>query len=356
MAFGLPNVGESSQAEAMHKGYCVLGGVMTDDLITREAALPVLGEFTNTSWKAPAGMTYEEWEEAGRTLQTIQGAVNWWIGDWLNEGETRYGEKYAQAIEKTGKSYETLKQCKWVSKQYELVNRLTNLGWTHHLIVAALEPDERADILQWAVENDASVTDLKIEKRRRKHQQLAEGTPELPQDKYRVIYADPPWLYGDSGATLSPNYGGTRWHYPSMSNEELAAKPIKELAAEDAVLFLWVTSPKLDEVWPIIEAWGFEYKTSFVWDKVRHNYGYYNSVRHEFLLICGRGKSTPDVQKLHDSVISIERTEHSTKPERFREIIDEIYPYGKRIELFARQPVVGWDTWGNEVSHEPDDD
>jgi len=134
-----------------------------------------------------------------------------------------------------------------------------------------------------------------------------------------------------------------------MTNEELASMPVMDIVEDNAVLFLWVTSPKLDEVWPIISAWGFKYKTSFVWDKVKHNYGYYNSVRHEFLLVCGRGSSTPDIKKLYDSVQSIERTKHSAKPERFREIIDHIYPLGKRVELFARDEAEGWDAWGNQA-------
>ena len=112
---------------------------------------------------------------------------------------------------------------------------------------------------------------------------------------------------------------------------------------------MWTTSPKLEQAFQVIKAWGFNYKTSFVWDKIKHNFGYYNSVRHEFLLIAGQGKSTPDVKELHDSVISIERTEHSEKPEYFRELIDKLYPTGNRIELFARKKTKGWETWGAEA-------
>lgn len=179
------------------------------------------------------------------------------------------------------------------------------------------------------------------------YQDKGEDVP-LPERKYRVIYADPPWKYAETGATTSPSYGGTRWHYPSMSIDELCALPVCTLAEDDAVLFLWVTSPMLKDAFSIIRAWGFEYKTSFVWDKVRHNFGYYNSVRHELLLVAGRGRSTPDTKTLYDSVLSIERTEHSAKPEEFRHIIDDLYPAGRRIELFARCEAEGWERWGNE--------
>ena len=79
--------------------------------------------------------------------------------------------------------------------------------------------------------------------------------------------------------------------------------------------------------------------------------GHYNSVRHEFLLIGGKGKSTPDVKKLFDSVISIERSEkHSEKPVEFIDLIDSLYNFGDRIELFARQAKKNnWFYWGNEI-------
>ena len=121
------------------------------------------------------------------------------------------------------------------------------------------------------------------------------------------------------------------------------------MSDDDAVLFLWVTSPLLEECFPVIKAWGFKYKTSFVWDKVGHNYGHYNSVRHELLLVCTRGSCTPDAKELFDSVQSIEKSRnHSEKPERFREIIDTLYASGQKIELFSRQTVPGWKAWGNE--------
>lgn len=175
-------------------------------------------------------------------------------------------------------------------------------------------------------------------------------TPGLPDGQYGVIYADPPWLYEEHGVSEDRSYGGADKQYPSLTAEELAELPVAEIAAADCALFLWTTSPKLNEVWPIIEAWGFEYKTSFVWNKVKHNFGYYNSVRHELLLVCGRGESTPEVNKLFNSVQTIERSpKHSEKPCEFRQIIETLYPSARKIELFARGEYPGWDQWGDEV-------
>lgn len=176
--------------------------------------------------------------------------------------------------------------------------------------------------------------------------------PPLPSNKYRVVYADPPWAYGNSGVIGdSDNYGRAERHYPTMSIEELCAlgEDIQGMLEDNAVLFLWVTSPLLEECFGVIRAWGFKYKTSFVWDKVAHNFGHYNSVRHEFLLICTRGSCLPDNGTLLDSVVSIEKSrKHSEKPEEFRELIDSLYLHGNRIELFSRKEVEGWDAWGNE--------
>ena len=161
--------------------------------------------------------------------------------------------------------------------------------------------------------------------------------------KYRVIYADPPWSYNDKQNIEV--LGGAEKHYLTMPLDEICKLPIP--AEDNAVLFIWVTSPMLEDSFKVINAWGFKYKTSFVWDKVAHNMGHYNSVRHEFLLICTRGSCTPDVAKLFDSVVSIERTEHSRKPKEFRDMIDTLYPIGNRLEMFAREAPDGWDVWGN---------
>jgi len=203
--------------------------------------------------------------------------------------------------------------------------------------VAKHAPDLADKVLAGTVKLNAAYREMK-------RRSIAEA-PSLPSRKYRVIYADPPWSYGN---TMPPGTTQPDDYYPLMRTSDICALPIRDLAEQDSVLFLWTTSPHLPEAFDVISAWGFEYKTSFVWDKVKHNMGHYNSVRHELLLVCTRGSCTPDVPKLFDSVQTIERTEHSVKPEEFRTIIDTIYPYGKRIELFARKKIEGWETWGNE--------
>lgn len=170
--------------------------------------------------------------------------------------------------------------------------------------------------------------------------------------KFRIIYADPPWSYNDKCDKGGVQSGGVELrHYNTMSIKEMCDIPIKNISEDNSVLFLWVTSPLLEDSFSIINAWGFKYKASFVWDKVGHNMGHYNSVRHEMLLIATRGSCTPDNKTLYDSVQSIEKTDkHSQKPVEFLNIIDDLYIYGDRIELFARERQKdGWFLWGNEI-------
>ena len=134
-----------------------------------------------------------------------------------------------------------------------------------------------------------------------------------------------------------------------MELKEILELSVARLAAARSHLYLWVPNALLQEGLRVMDAWGFTYKASFVWDKVKHNMGHYNSVRHEFLLICVRGSCQPDQRKLFDSVVSEERTAHSVKPVRFYEIIETLYPYGRRVELFARASRPGWDAWGLEI-------
>jgi N6-adenosine-specific RNA methylase IME4/ParB-like chromosome segregation protein Spo0J len=187
-------------------------------------------------------------------------------------------------------------------------------------------------------------------KREIRQKNVEKNVAALPGDKYRIIYADPPWKYSDSRTEVE-QYGPAERHYPGMPISDICALPVGDIAAENAVLFLWTTSPMLEDALKVVKAWGFTYKSSFVWDKIRHNYGHYNSVRHEFLLIATRGSCVPDEVTLFDSVQSIERSSrHSEKPQEFREIIETLYKYGKRIELFSRGIHDGWDVWGSEAN------
>lgn len=223
--------------------------------------------------------------------------------------------------------------------------------------IADLPPERFEDFItktRAAGEELTTARALRFERELARERLIAEmrEAPPLPDGRYRVFYADPPWAYDDEGVIDgNESFGRAERYYPAMSIAQLCemGEAVRGMAEDDAVLFMWVPSPFLESCFHVIRAWGFRYKASYIWDKVRRNYGHYNSVRHEFLLIGVRGNCTPDTRTLPDSVVSVERGRHSEKPERFREIIDSQYTWGARIELFARRPAAGWVTWGNEL-------
>ena len=228
------------------------------------------------------------------------------------------------------------------------VSRFQTLAANKEIVEQIKQEARKTDDLPTRTSVLQAVKIREMEQRREEIRNTFEKQDLKPgEKKYRIIYADPPWKYGNN---MPEYFGDAQDHYLLMDTSDIAAMPVKEISETNAVLFMWSTSPHLPEALEVIKAWGFTYKTSFVWDKVKHNMGHYNSVRHEFLLVCTKGACTPDVKKLFDSVVSIERTEHSKKPEYFREIIETIYTSGNKIELFARSAPKGWDVFGNQIA------
>lgn len=166
---------------------------------------------------------------------------------------------------------------------------------------------------------------------------LAAGT------KFGCILADPPWQYGNQATRAS-----TDNHYPTMTIEDIAALPIGELAAERSHLWLWTTNGFLFECPKLFDAWGFEFKSSYVWCKTQMGIGNYLRNAHEFLLLAVRGGLTGAVKDVR-SWGEFPRGAHSAKPEQVRhDVIERLSP-GPRLELFGRRTVPGWTVFGNQV-------
>ncbi len=170
----------------------------------------------------------------------------------------------------------------------------------------------------------------------------------LPDSKFPIIYADPPWRY--ENPPIGASNRSIENHYPTMTLEEICAVPIEDIAAENAVLLMWSTVPKLAECLEVIDAWGFTYRTGMVWVKDRIGMGYHARNRHELLLIAKRGQlAPPEPSNRPDSVVEAPRQAHSAKPPIFYELIERMYPNAPKIELFCRSPRKGWAAWGNEA-------
>jgi len=177
-----------------------------------------------------------------------------------------------------------------------------------------------------------------------------EKAKSLPEGKYHIIYVDPPWQYRDKRQTGDHRDStGAEDHYPTMSLDEMKALNVKDMAAKDCVLFCWATFPLLPDALEIVKAWGFTYKTAFVWDKGSGSFGHYHNAAAELLLIGTRGSGTPQIDKRENQVQAFKREGHSRKPDEWRKLIDKLYPVGPRVELFRRgEKLDGWEVWGNE--------
>ena len=312
--------------------------------------------------------TQAEWENYGEILRRIDEAKQWAIGDWLVDGKRHYADGlYKQAAGITGLTEDTLRSHSSIASRFELCLRKHKLTYYHHKEVASVKEihediqgklflsdvaDQKkiAEFLKDAEKHGWSVVDLRAQVRAHKEWQRAHIAAANEPEKFPVIYVDPPWQY-TSGDQHSDEEQETVLgdHYPSMPLDDICALPQAKLAATNCVLFMWCTSPTLEEALQVVKAWGFKYKASMIWDKVAHNVGHYVSIRHEILLIATKGQ-TPKVPKLVDSVYVEERGDHSRKPEYFRKLIRELYPDGKRLELFCRgEAAEGWEAWGNEV-------
>ena len=145
--------------------------------------------------------------------------------------------------------------------------------------------------------------------------------------------------------------GSAARYYPTVKIEDLKTLPVQNIADDDCLLFMWVTSPMLDKALELGAAWGFQYTTvAFVWDKKRVNPGYYTMSQTEMVLLFKKGKiPQPRGARNIRQLIREKRTEHSRKPYETHLRINMMFPDQDKIELFARRKVPGWHLWGNEV-------
>lgn len=195
-------------------------------------------------------------------------------------------------------------------------------------------------------------TDKKA-RREAREKELTARILALPDKRYGVIYADPPWRFEpmsrDTGLDRSADN-----HYPCAGTEEIRGLAVDELAADDAALFLWATVPMLPDALLVMTAWGFAYRSHVIWKKVypgnQKGTGYWFRNEHELLLVGARGKvPAPAPGTQWGSVINAPVGRHSEKPGQFRQLIETYYPSLPRIELFGRAAAEGWDVWGYEA-------
>jgi len=316
---------------------------MNDIRMAAKVDISVLGfcKLHKTSLEISPDINRAQYRKIGESLHLIQGSIQFWIGDWLRFGERKWGEMYKEAEEITGFSKQTLRNNKWVSDKVEMSVRTDKLPYQHHEIVAALPQREQKKWLGKAIEDNLSARDLRQEIRTAN----VKPAPPLPSGLYDVIYADPPWRYDFNSTDESRAIEN---QYPTMETHEIGS--LKIPSAENAVLFLWATAPKMPEALLVLMRWGFKYRTHMVWDKEIIGMGYWFRGQHELLMIGVKGQLSPPQESVRiSSVFRERRGKHSAKPLSFYRLIETYFPHGKYLELFCRTPQPNWKAWGNEI-------
>ena len=183
----------------------------------------------------------------------------------------------------------------------------------------------------------------------------------LRRGHYRAIVADPPWSFltrSDKGKDRSPEQ-----HYDCMTLDEIKTMPVKEIAAKDCVLVMWIIDTHLQMALDVIDAWGFTFKTkAFTWVKTNKTpgealdpssyftgMGFWTRANPEDALLATTGSpKRNDGGKGVRRLIVAPRREHSRKPDEVLERVETLVP-GPYCELFSRTTRPGWDAMGNEV-------
>lgn len=300
-------------------------------------------KFGKNGLQAVGEPSFDNWQECGEFIKKAEGAVQFWLGDWIKYGEGHYGEMYTQALEDTGYEYKTLVNDKYVASKIESSRRRDNLSFSHHAEVADLPPADQDKMLDIAEKDNLKRGEFRKVVREYKHKLLPQ--PVLPDGEFNVIYADPPWKYdfSETGSREIEN------KYPTMEVEEICAMSVP--SSDHAVLFMWATAPKLREALKVMESWGFEYKTHAVWDKEIIGMGYWFRGQHELLLVGVKNSyPSPDESTRESSVYKERRTQHSKKPTNYYDLIERYCPNGKYLELFARvKHSDKWTVYGNQL-------
>lgn len=221
--------------------------------------------------------------------------------------------------------------------------------------LAAEAPEAAKSLVKRAAQGEkvSARTALRKLKRESNERSLSEKIVALPDKKYGVILADPEWRFEPWSRETGLDRAADN-HYSTSGTQVIASRDVPSIAAKDCVLFLWATVPMLPQALAVMGAWGFDYRSNFVWVKDRIGTGYWNRNAHELLLIGVRGNvPAPAPGTQWNSAIDAPVGRHSEKPETFLDLIEVYFPTLPKIELNRRGPPrPGWDAWGNEAQEE----
>jgi N6-adenosine-specific RNA methylase IME4 len=308
----------------------------------------------NTQWDELRNRTVDGFVRLGNDLIAAKKAVeHGGFGAWC-EKNLRFSWDTANGL---------MQIARWIAHSDPDRNLLPP-DWTTLRQLARLDGESFTQLVQnGTIKQNATRREIehqiKLKKRVSRHAEIAEEAKfkaklEVKEGQFALIYADPPWTFetlSERGIDRSPDN-----HYPTLSDEAIAGMlidgyTVPQIAADDSALFLWCTSSNLKRALAVMKAWGFAYKTHFMWDKEQTGTGYWCRNQHEVLLLGTRGQPPLPIEKF-SSVYREKKTKHSVKPAGIRKLIEAMFPMfdeHSRIEMFARGAVSSWTVWGLEA-------
>lgn len=254
----------------------------------------------------PGDLTYEAWEELGGVLVKMEKGILWAIGDWMNYGERRYGDRAAQAAP-TGYALSTLRAAAWVAGRFPKSQRDPEIPWSHYREVSSLPPAQATELLAVVKDEHLSQKDLRTRVRGTQsrnavalEKKRADVATEQP-DRFPVIHADPPW--------------------DEASLDDLCDMDLPVAAA--AVLFLWCPVTHLVSGLSVVSAWGFGYAANLVWPSALADESVFVDVQHTHVLVGSRGTLLPI--KAPRSLLELGEVNRRAQ-DKLRDVIEEAYP------------------------------
>lgn len=282
-------------------------------------------------------------------------------GEIRHRAERRYGELLVD-LKANGQIAEGRRKTVDPDRQFPRIT-LDELETTRDFsskcqrLAAIPNPEFEKMIVEWrkrATKDEGAAFSLlqkeKAERRAVREAELGAKQCALPEQRFGVIIADPEWRFEAWSRETGMDRAADN-HYPTSPTEVIAARDVPSIAADDCVLGLWSTVPMLLQALEVMKAWGFVYKTHWVWAKDRIGPGYWNRNKHELFLFGTRGDvPCPAPGDQWYSVLEAPRRGHSEKPEVFLEMMEAYFPNLPKIELNRRGPArQGWSAWGLEA-------
>ena len=297
---------------------------MSSELMNQPAQLAFtdIGVLSRTGWQPANDLTFDEWREIARTWSAVDSGINWWVGDWLNYGEMKYGEAYKEAMNLTGWEYQRLANAKYVSGKVEFSSREENLSWRHHAVVAPLAAAEQE---KWLAVAEVEMLSKRELRKAIKAEQRAIEIPVLPSpvnlvcgdaremvaqmpSGTKLLFSDPPY-----GMDWQSNRRTVKDKPDKIANDgdlntaldllDFVLGAAYDKLADDAFVCLWCDWKNYAAFKSAVEANRLSVRSVIVWNKPNHGTGDLEGApapKHEWIIFAVKGNPKLTGQRFDD--------------------------------------------------------